>query len=61
MPQCYDCGQPAKGFYCKKHRAYHTGMQIRHMRQKRADPAFREAERLAVKERMRRLRARRAS
>ncbi len=63
---CKDCRKPTgkrSAYYCDYCRGWRTGYQAVAMRHKRgADPAMREAERAAVKARMRKLRSmRRAS
>jgi hypothetical protein len=59
--KCADCKAPTgkrSDYYCDYCRGWRAGYQAVAMRHKRgADPAMREAEREAVKARMRKLRA----
>lgn len=59
--KCSQCASPAgprSKVYCDYHAGYHAGLSARQMIAKRATSAdYREAERLAVKKRMRAFRA----
>lgn len=57
---CVRCGKKRvpNSVYCAPHQKYHRDHARGHIRERRAaDPDLRERERLAVRERMRRLRA----
>jgi hypothetical protein len=58
--RCANCRRPSKGFYyCFACRRTHAAQAKRYMRERRQDPDFVAAERVATRERMRRLRKRR--
>lgn len=62
--KCHYCSAkagPISKVYCDYHAGYHNGVESYRMREVRKDPNYREAEREAVKKRMRRLRRVRAA
>jgi hypothetical protein len=55
---CSKCGEPSKGYYyCFRCRRKHAADALEYMRKRRENEAFRAAERIKTRNRMRRLRA----